>query len=212
MTRRVTAVTGVIRVRVLVINYVVKAVFSRANSRLIFKWSNLALQATDFAGCGCSACLEIIMWFSTRVISTPEQEFNIVKSSLFYRRETQYDCFSFVISYWKQPDLSMSASMSRNLKIAWFFPCIFLFYLPVDSTTHVDLSLILNSMLDSIKTKKYFCEQENGRQRAFVPVLDPSRPVWVCSNRWPSRFRLTFTRLARIHDGRTRNTDGAQPY
>ena len=141
----------------------------------------------------------------------PEQEFNILKSSLFYCRETQYDCFSFVISYWKQLDLSMSASMSRNLKIAWFFPCIFLFYLPVDSTTHVDLSLILNSMLDSIKTKKYFCEQENGRQRAFVPVLDPSRPVWVCSNWWPSRFRLTFTRLARIHDGRTRNTDGAQP-
>ena len=95
MTCRVTAVTGIIWVQVLVINYVVKAVFSHANSRLIFKWSNLALQATDFAGCGCSACLEIIMWFSTRVISTPEQEFNIVKSSLFYRRETQYDCFSF---------------------------------------------------------------------------------------------------------------------
>jgi len=135
------------------------------------------------------------------VISTPEQEFNIVKSSLFYCRETQYDCFSFVIIYWKQSNLSMSASKSRNLKIVWFSPCIFLFYLPVDSATHVDLSLILNSMLDSIKTKKYFFEQENGRQWVLVPVLGPSWPVWVCSNRWPSRFHLTFTRLAHIHDG-----------
>ena len=42
MTRQVTAVTGVIQVWVLVINYMVKVVLSPPNSRLIFEWSNLA--------------------------------------------------------------------------------------------------------------------------------------------------------------------------
>jgi hypothetical protein len=67
-------------------------------------------------------------------------------------------------------------------------------------------------MLDSIKTNKYFRKEENGRQRPLVPVLHPTGPVWECPIGCPSRFCLNFTRLTRIHDGRTNNTDGAQPY
>jgi hypothetical protein len=99
----------------------------------------------------------------------------------------------------------------QKFTLTQFSLCIPLFYLPVVSTTHVDLSLILDIMLDSIKTNKYFCKKENSRQWPLVPVLHPTRPVWDCPIGCPSRFYLNFTHLTRIHDGRTCNTDGAQP-
>ena len=61
-------------------------------------------------------------------------------------------------------------------------------------------------MFDSIQNYKCFRKEENGFRRPLIPVLHPTRPVWDCPIGCPSRFRLNFTRLTRIHDGRTRNT------
>jgi hypothetical protein len=49
---------------------------------------------------------------------------------------------------------------------------------------------------------KHQLNKENGRRR---------RPVCDYPDIFPSRLYLTVTRLDRIYDGRTRNTDGAQP-
>lgn len=64
-------------------------------------------------------------------------------------------------------------------------------------------------MLDSIKTKKYLCKQENGCWQPMVPVLHLSRPVWDCPNGWLSHFCLISTCLTHIHNSCTHNTDGA---
>jgi len=120
----------------------------------------------------------------------------------------------FSVSYWLLrggPWPEYECIKVQKFTFTWFSLCILLFYLPVDSPTHVDFASILDIMLDSIKTNKCFHKEENGRRRPLVPVLHPTRPVWDCPIGCPSRFRLNFTRMTCIHDGRTRITDGAQP-
>jgi hypothetical protein len=98
-----------------------------------------------------------------------------------------------------------------EMQVCLIFLVYFSFLASTDFSTHTEYFFDKEYRDIIYKCPKIFYKQKNGRRRALVPVLDPTRPVWNCPERWPSRFRLIFTRLNRIHDGRTRITDGAQP-